>query len=101
MKPDGTDVAGTMQLWKLADGRAGARFTLASDPRMTWVRRCPGDMPSGKIVVDFSEPVVLTSAEALIVEGAGTCSGPLFDNDVDLIDKTFSFLCDGIPSSTP
>ena len=45
---------------------------------VTWVRRCLGDGgTSGKVVVDFSETVVLDSAEALTVEASGACTRPI------------------------
>ena len=99
--PTGVDLAGVTQLWKFADDRVGARFTPVSDPRMTWVRRCLDGTTSGKVVVDFSELVVLESAEALTVEAAGACQRPLAGNDADRIGNSFSFACDGIATSTP
>lgn len=88
------------RLRKLADGRAGVRFMVGSDPRMTWVRRCLGDGgTSGKVVVDFSETVVLDSADALTVEASGACVRPLSDGGVG-VGRSFSFACDGLSSST-
>ncbi len=98
--PAAVELAGATQLQRLADGRAGVRFTLASDPRMTWVRRCLDEGTSGKVVVDFSEVVVLDSAEALTVEASGACLRPLSGTDADRIGKSFTFACDDIGSST-
>lgn len=99
--PADVELAGAPRLRKLADGRAGVRFTLSSDPRMTWVRRCLVDgETSGKVVVDFSEIVVLDSAEALTVETSGACTRPTV-GDRDGIGNSFSFACDGLTSNTP
>ena len=97
--PAAVDLAGATQLQKLADGRAGARFTPGSDPRMTWVRRCLNGT-SGKVVVDFSEIVVLDSDQALTVEASGACLRPSTGSEGDRIGKSFSFACDGLGSST-
>lgn len=99
--PPDVELAGAMQLRKLADGRAGARFTPGSDPRMTWVRRCLGEGTSGKVVVDFSESVMLDSAESLTVEASGACSRPSSGNDGDRVGKSFSFACDGVGKNSP
>jgi hypothetical protein len=95
--PATIELAGAMQLHRLADGRAGVRFTPASDPRMIWVRRCLGGSP-GKVVVDFSEMVVLDSTEALAVEAPGACLRP--GAPADRVWKSFTFACDGLASST-
>lgn len=97
--PAAVELAGAMQLHRSADGRTGIRFTLASDPRMTWVRRCVGEA-TGKVIVDFSEMVVLDSAAALTVEASGACSRPLSGSDADRIGKNFSFTCDGLGANT-
>lgn len=99
--PPTVDLAGAPQLRKLADGRAGVRFTTGSDPQVTWVRRCLAEgLPFGKIVVDFSENVVLGSAQALTVEASGACTRPISD-DTDLTGKSFTFACDGLSTDTP
>ncbi len=99
--PAAVDVAGATRLHKLADGRVGARFTLASDPRMTWVRRCVEPGAAGKVAVDFSEIVALDSAQSLTVEASGACSGPAVGSDGVLRGNSFTFLCDGLASSQP
>jgi hypothetical protein len=100
--PAAVDLAGGPRLRKLPDGRAGVRFTVGSDPRMTWVRRCLAEGKSGKVVVDFSEIVVLDSAEALTVEveASGACTRPS-SGDGDDKGASFSFACDGLASNTP
>jgi hypothetical protein len=96
--PAGVTVVGPTELYALDDGRVGARFTLGSDPRMTWVRRCLGG-PSGKVIVEFSEAVVLDSAEALSVEASGACSIPSPSFDAAITGSSFSFRCDGLADS--
>ncbi len=99
--PTAVDLGGALGWRKLADGRVGVRFAVGSDPQVTWVRRCPGDGgTSGKVVVDFSEIVVLDSPEALTVEASGACTRPT-SGDRDGIGNSFSFSCDGLSSDTP
>lgn len=98
--PAAVDLAGAPRLKKLADGRVGVRFTVGSDPRMTWIRRCLGEGMSGKVVVDFSETVVLHSAEALAVEAPDACSRPS-SGDREDSGQSFTFLCDTLASDTP
>jgi hypothetical protein len=95
--PAAVDLPDSMHLRKLAGGGVGARFTLASDPRMTWVRSCLG---YGKVVLEFSEIVMFDSAEALTVEASGACVLPSSGNDGGRSGKSFSFACDGLASST-
>jgi len=97
--PDAVDVAGPTRLHKLSDGRVGTRFTPASDPRMTWVRRCVEPEATGKVVVEFSEIVDLGSAEALTIGASGACSGPAVGSDGLLRGDSFTFTCDGLTSS--
>lgn len=98
--PAGVDVAGTMQVRRLSDGRVGTRFTVASDPRMTWIRRCVIPGTPGKVVVDFSEVVALDSADALTVDASGRCQRAVGSNGADL-GMTFSFACSGLTTGTP
>ena len=100
--PAAVDLAGAPRLQKLADGRAGVRFTVGSDPRMTWVRRCLAEATSGKVVVDFSEIVLLDSAAAVTidVEAPGACTRPSSGTGDDR-GNSFSFLCDGLSGNTP
>jgi len=95
--PAAVDLAGVMQLHRLADGRAGVRFNPAPNPRMTWVRRCPSDV-SAKVVVDFSEIVVLDSNQALTVEASGGACARLPAGS-ELRGNSFSFGCEGLASS--
>jgi hypothetical protein len=42
---------------KLEDGTVGVRFRPGSHPRVAKVDLCPGDVPGGKVIISFSEPV--------------------------------------------
>jgi hypothetical protein len=99
--PAGVDLTGAPELRTLADGRTGVRFTIGSDPQVRSVRRClSGSAAPGKIVVDFSETVVLDSVDALTVEASGVCTRPT-SGDGDRAGKSFTFTCDGLSSDTP
>jgi hypothetical protein len=61
--------------WVVKVGSSGiaSRFAIGSDPRLARVHRCLDDKGGGKVVLEFSEPVVTTSMN-VSVRADSACS---------------------------